>query len=130
MVGWVERSAATPMSPCTRRRAVMPGVVVYRLDDRLFFTNARYVKGRVREAINGAPSPTRWLVFDAEAVTHVDATGLEALSELTTSLRDDGVRLVFARLKPGPQRRFEEAGLTEAIGPDRFYPTIRAAVNG
>ena len=56
-----------------------PGVVVYRLDDRLFFANARYFKGRVREAIRAAPAEVSWLVFDAEAVTHADATGLEAL---------------------------------------------------
>ena len=30
---------------------VTPGIVVYRLDDRLFFANASYFKGRVREAI-------------------------------------------------------------------------------
>ncbi|WCB92223.1 hypothetical protein DSM104299_00913 [Baekduia alba] len=33
--------------------------MVYRLDDRLFFANANYVKGRVREALRGAPSPPR-----------------------------------------------------------------------
>jgi hypothetical protein len=28
----------------------------------------------------------RWLVFDAEALTHVDATGVDALTELIRSL--------------------------------------------
>ncbi|HEV2870443.1 MAG TPA: hypothetical protein VG409_03390, partial [Actinomycetota bacterium] len=39
------------------------GVLVYRLDDQLFFANASYVKGRVREALHGAPAPVRWFVF-------------------------------------------------------------------
>jgi SulP family sulfate permease len=59
-----------------------PGIVIYRLDDRLFFANARYVKGRVLEAVRGAHDPARWLIFDAESVTDVDATGLTALAEL------------------------------------------------
>jgi SulP family sulfate permease len=42
-------------------------VLVYRLDDRLFFANASYVTGRIREAIDGAPAPVGWLVFDADA---------------------------------------------------------------
>jgi hypothetical protein len=39
-----------------------PSVVVYRLDDRLFFANASYVKGRVPEALRAAPTATRWLL--------------------------------------------------------------------
>ena len=66
---------------------VTPGIIVYRLDDRLFFANARYFNGRVREAIRAAPAPVAWLVFDAEAVTHVDSTGLDALDQLVQELR-------------------------------------------
>jgi MFS superfamily sulfate permease-like transporter len=56
---------------------VTPGVVAYRLDDRLFFANARYAKGRVQEAIRAATTQTSWFVFDAEAVNHIDSTGVE-----------------------------------------------------
>ena len=57
VLGWVERLgryADVSLHPSAR---VTPGVVVYRLDDRLFFANARYFKGRVREAIRAAPAP-------------------------------------------------------------------------
>ena len=47
---------------------VTPGVLVYRLDDRLFFANVNYVQSRLREAIAGAPTPVNWLVFDAEGL--------------------------------------------------------------
>ena len=67
VLGWVDRLGRYADVEPTRRRASTPGVVVYRLDDRLFFANARYVKGRVREAMRGAPDAARWLVFDAEA---------------------------------------------------------------
>jgi sulfate permease, SulP family len=129
VLGWVDRLGRYGDVAVHRSARVTPGVVVYRLDDRLFFANARYVKGRVQEALHGAPRPVHWLVFDAEAVTHVDATGFDALGDLTSSLRDDGVQLAVARLKETPKRRFDDVGLTKAIGPDRFYPTIRAAVD-
>jgi SulP family sulfate permease len=86
------------------------------------------VRGRIREAINGAPAPVRWLVFDAEALTHVDATGIAALKQLINSLRDEGVDLAFARLKDPMRRTLREAGVLETIGEEHAYPTVRAAV--
>jgi high affinity sulfate transporter 1 len=128
VLGWVDRLdryANVQLHPSAR---VTPGVVVYRLDDRLFFANARYVKGRVREALRGAPEPARWLVFDAEAVAHVDATGVEALRELSIELRRDGVDLVVARMRAHVRDLLVAAGVVEQIGEDRFFPTVRAAV--
>jgi sulfate permease, SulP family len=72
---------------------VVPGVVVYRLDDRLFFANARYVMRRMRDAVRGAPTATHWLVLDAECIAQIDSTGQEALARLVQELRDDGVSL-------------------------------------
>jgi high affinity sulfate transporter 1 len=128
VLGWVDRLGRwgnVQLHPSAR---VTPGVVVYRLDDRLFFANARYVKGRVREALRGAPDPARWLVFDAGTVGHVDATGAEALRELTVELRRDGVELVVARMRPHVHELLTAAGVTGVIGEERFYPTVRAAV--
>jgi hypothetical protein len=100
VVGWVDRLGRwgnVELHPSAR---VTPGAVVYRLDDRLFFANARYVKGRVREALRGAPDEPHWLVFDTEAVSHVEATGVEALREFAVRLPRDGVGPVVARMKP------------------------------
>jgi sulfate permease, SulP family len=128
VLGWVGRLgryADVRLHPSAR---ITPGVLVYRLDDRLFFANAGYVRGRIREAINGAPAPVRWLVFDAEALSHVDASGVDALTRLAASLRGEGITLVFARLK-GPMRQaFQEAGILELVGESHVYPTVRAAV--
>jgi MFS superfamily sulfate permease-like transporter len=129
VLGWVERLGRygdVSLHPSAR---VTPGVVVYRLDDRVFFANARYVKGRVREAIRAAPQPVSWLVFDAGAVTHIDSTGLEALSELTEDLRRDGITLVVARLRTRMAEEAELSSLIETIGEEHFYPSVRAAVD-
>ena len=121
----LERYGDVALHPSAR---VTPGVVVYRLDDRLFFANARYVKGRVREAIQAAPTETSWLVFDAEAVNHVDATGIEALLDLARELRDEQITLVVARARLRMMPDFEVAGLSDEIGREHFYPTVKLAV--
>ncbi len=128
VLGWVDRLGRYANVQLHASARVTPGVVVYRLDDRLFFANARYVKGRVREALRGAPQPARWLVFDAEAVAHVDATGAGALADLAKALRRDGVRLVVARVKPQVRELLAAGGVVDEIGERAFYPTVRAAV--
>jgi SulP family sulfate permease len=124
VLGWVDelgRYADVAVHPSAR---VTPGVVVYRLDDRLFFANAGYVKGRVLEAVRGAPTTTHAVVFDAEAVTHVDATGLAALQDLVDALRKEAIELSVARAKTPLTVRLAEFGLTGIS----LHPTVRAAV--
>jgi sulfate permease, SulP family len=128
VLGWVERLgryADTSLHPSAK---LTPRVVVYRLDDRLFFANAGYVKGRIREAVRGAPPPVNCVVFDAEAVTHVDATGLAALQDIARDLRKEDIVLVIARAKAPLKEHLDDAGLTREIGEARFHPTVRAAV--
>ena len=130
VLGWVDRLGRYGDVSLHRTATVTPGVVVYRLDDRLFFANARYFKGRVREAIRAAPAPVSWLVFDAEAVTHADATGLEALDAA-----DQGppAERDHARRRPAQDAHARSssssAGVTATIGREHFYPTVRAAVD-
>ena len=128
VLGWDERLGRYADVSVHRRARITPGVLVYRLDDRLFFANAGYVTGRVREGVHGSPTPVRWLVFDAEALAHLDATGARALGDMIRSFQADGIVFVFARVK-GPMRRtLEAAGIVELVGPAHLYPTVRAAV--
>jgi len=129
VLGWVERLgryADVSLHPSAR---VTPGVVVYRLDDRLFFANARYFKGRVREAIRAAPDPVHELVLDADAMTHADATGLDALLDVAKELQRNEITLAIARLRTRMQTQLESAGVLDAIGRGNLYPTVRAAVD-
>src|SRR5262249_59326312 len=67
VLGWVERLGRYGDVSVHPSAKVTPGIVVYRLDDRLFFANARYFKARVREAIRAGPTPTAWLLLDGGA---------------------------------------------------------------
>ena len=105
--------------PGTARSDLIAGVTVSAL---------AYVKARVREAVRGAPQRVHWLVFDAEAMARVDATGLEALQDIERALAHDGVTLLLARMKGALEARLTGTGLGASIGQDRRFPTVRAAV--
>ena len=81
------------------------------------------------EAIHAAPTPTSRLVFDAESVTYVDSTGLETFADLIEELRRQDVELVVARLRTRMHDQFQLAGLTDKIGRERLYPSVREAVD-
>jgi SulP family sulfate permease len=119
------RYADVSLHPSAR---VTPSVVVYRLDDRLFFANCNYVTARILEAIEAAPDDTRWLVFDAESVADVDASGIAALQQLVEQLRAQGIAFVIARLKSPLADKFDATGLTALIGPENMAPTVEGAV--
>jgi sulfate permease, SulP family len=128
VLGWVERLGRWADVAVHPSALLTPGVVVYRLDDRLFFANQSYVKGRVREAVRGAPSETHSLVLDAEGLTDVDSAGLDAIADLATGLGGEGIVLHVARMKAPVHARLEDAHVTDVIDPGRFHPTVRAAV--
>ncbi|MFO7591637.1 MAG: SulP family inorganic anion transporter [Acidimicrobiia bacterium] len=121
----LERYANVTFHPSAR---MTPGVLVYRLDDRLFFANSRHFKARVREAIAGAGAPVQWFVFDAEGVTDIDASGAEALEQTVGTLAEQGITFVVARAKHDLRTRLDTTGLTARIGTDHIFPTVDAAV--
>jgi sulfate permease, SulP family len=124
VLGWVESLGRWGDVARHDDASVTPGVVVYRLDDRLFFANAGYFKGRVQEALRGAPTATTALILDAEAMAHIDSAGLQALEDLAATLDGDGIALHFARAKDQIAER-----LTERVPGANSHGTVRAAVD-
>jgi high affinity sulfate transporter 1 len=113
-----------------RRRdaQVVPGVVVYRLDDRLFFANSRYFKARVREAVDGAPYDVTAVVFDAEAVTSLDTSGAEAVRVVVEELDGRGVSFAVARARAAFEQQVDRLGLSDVLPEERRFATVRGAV--
>jgi high affinity sulfate transporter 1 len=109
---------------------LIPGLLLYRFDAPLFFANAGYFRRRVRRLVAEAAQPVRWVVVAAEPVTDVDTTAADTLRQLLEELRQAQVTLAFAELKGPVKDRLRRYGLFEAIGPDRFYPTVGTAVDG
>ena len=128
VLGWVEDLGRYADISLHRSAQISPGVVVYRLDDRLFFANAGYVTGRVLEAVRAAPSRTRWVVIDTAAMTHIDVAGLAALRELAGDLRREEIGLALARTKATMEKRLRDAGITDGPGGAALHPTVRRAV--
>ena len=75
-----------------------PGLVIYRFGAALFYANAGRFSDEIRGLVGPAPSPVRWLVVDAEAITNIDYTAARVVRQLHDELTRSGVELAFARV--------------------------------
>ena len=75
-----------------------------------------------------APSPLRWLVVDAGAITNVDYTAAQVVRELQQELARRGVELVFAHVQSDLKPDLDRHRLTEAIGPNRIFDSLHEAL--
>ena len=75
-----------------------PGLVLYRFGAALFYANAGRFLEEVSSVVQPMPSSVRWVVVDAEAMTHVDFTAARVVIALKKNLTEAGVELAFARV--------------------------------
>ena len=98
---------------------VIHGIVIYRLDDRIFFANCQRVNARIWSAISGAPKPVRWLVFDVAGVPDTDSAAQAALLDLKRGLDTAGIGLVFATMRETLRVDLDEGQVLDQIGEEQ-----------
>ena len=96
---------------------ITPGVVVYRMQDRLFFANVHFFKRRIWAAVDAAPKPVRYLVLDAGSISGVDASASEAVIEVVEGLHARNITLVVARATDELREDFDGNGLISSSAP-------------
>ena len=77
-----------------------PTVLSLRVDESLYFANARALEDRINEAVAQRPE-LQHVVLQCSAINDVDASALESLESITHRLRDAGIRLHLSEVK-GP----------------------------
>ncbi|WP_187972295.1 SulP family inorganic anion transporter [Aquibium microcysteis] len=85
-----------------RRHAVItqPGIVSLRVDESLYFANARYLEDYVYDLVATRPD-IRHVVLACPAVNLIDMSALESLEAIDRRLTDMGVKLHLSEVK-GP----------------------------
>ncbi len=105
------------------------GVVIVRFDAPLFFANGGMFDDYVRSVVARAGPDVHTVILAAEPITSIDTTAVDELLELDDFLAAAGIRLVFAEMKGPVKDRLARYGLVGRFGPERFAPTIGAAVD-
>ncbi len=105
-----------------------PGLVLYRFGAELFYANAGRFLEEVSRVVQPMPSAVKWVIVDAEAMTHMDYTAARIVKRLKANLDEAGVELGFARLPWDLRSDFDRHHVTEVIGPAWIFNRLHDAI--
>jgi len=118
---------AWQLAPAVPGTVTKPGLIIYSFGAALFYANASLFAKEIRGLVERIPSPARWLVVDAEAITNVDYTAAQMVRQLHKELVDRGVVMVFARAPLSLKADLDRHRLTQVIGPAQFFDRLHDA---
>jgi high affinity sulfate transporter 1 len=106
----------------------IPGLAIYLPQGPLVFFNADYIKARLLGLARQSLEAGEWLILDASAVTHLDSSAVERLSDVATELAKHGVGFAIAELHGQPRAILERSGLIEHIGRQMLFHSVEEAI--
>lgn len=102
-----------------------PKVTFLRVDESLYFANARFLEETVMDLVICKPE-LKDLVLVCPAVNQVDASALESLEAINERLKDAGVRLHLSEVKGPVMDRLKGTELLSHLSGEVFLSTYEA----
>ena len=116
-----------PRSPDHPDDEFVDGLLLARLEGRLFFLNAERIGEHLRELM--AETHARVVVLDLRAVFDLEYSALKTLIDAETRARASGIELWLAAMQPEVQAIVMRSPLGEALGPARMFSSLDTAVS-
>lgn len=112
------------------RHAVVtsPHIITLRIDESLYFANARYLEDRVYALVAERPEADHFILM-CPAVNEIDISGLEALEAINQRLADSDVTLHLSEVKGPVMDRLKRSHFLEVLTGKIFlsqYDGVRA----
>jgi SulP family sulfate permease len=104
----------------------LPHVLMLRIDESLYFANAKYIEDFVLRAAAERPE-LRHLVLICNAINFIDASALETLSDLRTRMQDAGIQLYLTEVKGPVLDRLADTEFLKQVGCERVFLTTEDA---
>ncbi len=106
----------------------IPGLLIYRIDDELFFANTAFFVRDVEQRLAVSEPPPATLLIDAEGMSDMDTTATQQIGELLDTLDGAGISVSWARVRQPVLDMLERSGLMERIGEDHVFLEVDDAV--
>ena len=104
-----------------------PTVLSIRVDESLYFPNARYLEDRIAEQVSRHPG-IRHLVLMCPAVNLIDASALESLEAIAERLHAAGIQLHLSEVKGPVVDQLRQSDFLESFGGRVFVSQYEALV--
>ena len=109
------------------RDETIPGLLMVRVEGRLFFANSETVHEQLTRLVE-AGSP-RILVLDCSAIIDLEYSAVKMLMEAEKSTGRQGAELWLAGLNPTVRMMVERSPLGRQVGPERIFNTLGDVVD-
>ncbi len=110
------------------RVETVPEVLSIRIDESLWFPNARFLEDTIYDRVAADPR-IRHVVLNCPAINFIDASALEALEAVNAQLKDAGVKLHLSEVKGPVMDRLVQSDLITHMGGQIYlthYDALRA----
>jgi SulP family sulfate permease len=104
---------------------VSPRLVTLRVDESLYFANARALEDRVNDAVASHPH-LRHLVLQCSAINDIDASALESLEAIEHRLREAGIALHLSEVKGPLMDRLQHTAFFKSLQGQIFLTQYQA----
>ncbi|POF44063.1 hypothetical protein B0D71_04515 [Pseudomonas laurylsulfativorans] len=94
----------------------VPGVLIVRPDEALFFANVERILGAALRLIRHSQTPIHTVILSLEESPDLDGTSIEALQAFFVRVHQEDKRLILARLKDSAQTALAALPEVEANG--------------
>jgi sulfate permease, SulP family len=102
-----------------------PKLLTLRVDESLYFANARSLEDRVNDAVAQSPN-LEHLVLQCSAINDIDASALESLEAIETRLRDSGIALHLSEVKGPVMDRLDKTHFLKTLSGRVFLTQFQA----
>jgi sulfate permease, SulP family len=114
--------------PAEPGKQTEPGLIVYRFGADLFYANQNRFSDELRALVARAPTPVRWIIIDASAITDIDCSAAQALRDLLSEMSSKQITVIFGRVTSYLRSDLDRHRITPVVGADRIFPTLHEAV--
>jgi high affinity sulfate transporter 1 len=105
---------------------VFPGLLIVRIEDRIFFANAQHIAARLRNLVQEAAPQV--VMLDMRAVPDLEFTALKMLIEEVGRMREHGISVRLVGLNPAVKEAVRRSPLAGALGPGGMHRSLDQAV--
>eukprot|EP00929_Paragymnodinium_shiwhaense_P041457 TRINITY_DN21526_c0_g1_i5.p1 TRINITY_DN21526_c0_g1~~TRINITY_DN21526_c0_g1_i5.p1 ORF type:complete len:453 (-),score=24.59 TRINITY_DN21526_c0_g1_i5:401-1759(-) len=103
-----------------------PGMLMIRLEGRVFFANAQHIGDQLRPLI--AAERPKILVLDMHAVPDLEYTALNMLIQFERKNREQGVTMWLVGVNATVSAMLRQSSLWATLGDERILPNLEVAV--
>ena len=102
-----------------------PQVLALRMDESLYFANARALEDRINAAVAQRPA-VRHVVLQCSAINDIDASALESLEAIDRRLHDAGICLHLSEVKGPVMDRLQRTHFLQTLSGKIFLSHYQA----